>query len=216
MIFVNFKTYEQGTGEKAIALARVCEEVKKKVGVEIVLVVQAVDIFRLTKAVGLPVWAQHVDGIEFGANTGQVLTEAVLGAGAKGAILNHSENKVPTEVVGEAVERLKSLGMKALICSESIEEAEEMAKAGPDFLAYEPLEFIGSREISVAKARPEVILNFVGKFPDLAVIVGAGVHCREDVEVSLKLGAKGILVATDVVLAKDAGKELTELARGFG
>ena len=50
MIFVNFKTYRQGTGEEALRLGKLCREVAQKTSLEIISVVQAVDIFRLTQA----------------------------------------------------------------------------------------------------------------------------------------------------------------------
>jgi triosephosphate isomerase len=215
MIFVNFKTYQQGTGQKALQLVKICQKIAEKEKIEIIPVVQAVDIFRISQSSSLPVWTQHLDEIGFGANTGRVLAEAVLAAGASGAILNHSENKIPTEIIRETVERAKSLGLRVLVCSESVEEAGEIIKSKPDFLGYEPPEFIGSQKDSVATARPGVIADFVKKFPALPIIIGAGIHSRQDVEIGLKLGAKGILVASGVVLAKEPEKKLTDLAKGF-
>jgi len=215
MIFVNFKTYRQGTGEKALELAKICQEVKEQEKVEIIPVVQAADIYRLGKAVSLPVWTQHIDNIEFGPNTGSLLPEAIREAGASGTILNHSENKLPFEVIKETIGRLKDLSMRVLVCSESIEEGKKIAEFKPDFLAYEPPELIGNREISVSTAKPRVLADFVAKFSQIPVIVGAGIHSFTDVKIALKLGAMGVLVATDVVLAGDQKKELTELAKGF-
>jgi len=215
MIFVNLKAYKQGTGKEAQELAKICQKVAKKEKLEIILAAQAADIFNLTQTVSLPIWSQHVDNIEFGPHTGSILPESVLAAGVSGTILNHSEKKIPFEVIGETVKRAKSLEMKVLVCCESIEEGEGIVKFQPDFLAYEPSEFIGSQEISVATARPEVINGFVKRFSELPIIVGAGVHSFQDVKVSLKLGAKGVLVATDIVLAKNPEKELEELARAF-
>ena len=77
MIFVNFKTYQQGTGEEAINLAKVCQQVEKKTSVKIIPLVQIVDLFRLTSQ-GFNVWGQHVDNINFGSHTGRILPQAVL------------------------------------------------------------------------------------------------------------------------------------------
>lgn len=215
MLVVNFKTYKEGTGGKAIGLAKVCQEVAKETGVEIIAVVQAADIFRLASKISLPVWAQHVDDIAFGPNTGQVLPETILAAGARGTILNHSENKLPIQVIGSIIARCKNLGLKTLACTESVEEAKEIAEFEPDFLAYEPPEFIGSRTTSVSTAKPGVIKDFVKEVKGIPILVGAGVHSQEDVRVAIKLGAVGVLVATDIVLAKDPKRELLELAEGF-
>lgn len=214
MIFVNFKTYRQGTGEGAVKLARILQEVEKKVGVEIIPLVQPTDIFRLSQQ-GFRVWAQHLDDINFGPNTGQVLPEAVLAAGVQGTLLNHSENKLPVEIIGDTLGRCRKLGLKTLVCAESIEEAKEIVEHKPDFLAYEPPELIGG-DISVSSAKPEVIRDFVKEIKGVPILVGAGIHTQKDVKTALRLGAKGILVSSHVVLTEDPKKALGDLATGFG
>lgn len=214
MIFVNFKTYKQGTGEKAVKLAKACQTVEKKTTIKIIPVVQVVDIFRIASQ-GFEVWTQHIDDINFGPNTGQILPQAIIAAGAKGTLLNHSEYKLPVEVIREIIKRCQALKLKTLVCSDSLEEAKAIVESKPDFIAYEPLEFIGSQTDSVSSAKPGVIRDFVKKIKKIPVLVGAGVHSQKDVKVALKLGAKGILVATDVVLAEKPEKELLDLAGGF-
>lgn len=214
MIFINFKTYDQGTGQAALRLAKICQLVEKKTSIEIIPIVQATDIFCLTSQ-GFKVWAQHIDDINFGPNTGQILPQAVKGAGAEGTLLNHSEYKLPVEVIKETLKRCQTLGLKTLVCSDNLSEAKEIIEAKPDLIAYEPPEFIGSRIDSVSIAKPGVIKDFTSKIKKTPVLVGAGIHSREDVKAALKLGAIGILVATDVVLAKKPEKELLDLAGGF-
>lgn len=214
MIFVNFKTYEQGTGKEAVKLAKVCQVVSKKASAIIIPVVQTADVFRLVSQ-GFEVWAQHVDDINFGPNTGQILPQAVVAAGAKGTLLNHSENKLPIEVIKEIIKHGQALKLETLVCADSLEEAKAIVEARPNFIAYEPPEFIGSQTTSVSSVKPEVIKDFVREIKEVPVLVGAGVHSQKDVKKALKLGAKGILVATDVVLAKNPEKELLDLAGGF-
>lgn len=215
MIFVNFKTYQSGTGKRAVELAKICQKIEKQTSVKIIPVVQAVDIFQLA-GLGIEVWAQHVDDIESGANTGQVLPEAISAAGAKGTILNHSENKLPIEVIGSTIKnlKLKIENFRVLVCAESIEEGREIAKFKPDFIAYEPPELIGGN-ISVSTAKPEVIRDFVIQVADISVIVGAGVHNQTDIRKGLELGAEGFLVSSDMMLAEIPQKELIDLAEGF-
>ncbi|MCJ7804754.1 triose-phosphate isomerase [Patescibacteria group bacterium] len=211
MIFVNFKTYQQGTGEAALFLAKICQEVEKTSGIKIIPVVQAVDIFRLASQ-GLTVWAQHVDEVDFGSYTGQVLSKSIFDAGAKGTLLNHSEKKLSFEKVKNILQGLK--GLQSLICVESIKEGQQVAELKPDFLAYESSELIGG-QVSVSQARPEIIREFVDKIRDIPVLVGAGIHKQIDVKRALELGAKGVLVSSDVVLADNPQQELLDLAGGF-
>ncbi|HUS59794.1 MAG TPA: triose-phosphate isomerase [Nevskiaceae bacterium] len=215
MIFVNFKTYRQGTGEAAIKLTQICQAVEKKTSVKIFPVVQTVDIFRVVEEMNGPIWAQHVDDIEYGQNTGQALPEAIKAAGAQGTLLNHSENKLPVEVIGETIKRCQNLKLKVLVCSGNLEEAKEIVAFKPDFLAYEPPELIGSQTASVSTAKPGVIKNFVTEIKNIPVLVGAGIHSQQDAKMGLKLGAVGILVSSDVVLAQNPEKELLDLAGGF-
>jgi len=214
MIFVNFKTYQEGTGEKAAKLAKICQTVAQKTSLEIIPLVQTADLFRLS-CQALTVWAQAVDDIGFGANTGRVLPEAILAAGAEGVLLNHSENKIPTQIMGTLLPRCRKLGLKSLVCAESIEEAREIEKFKPDYLAYEPSEFIGSQTASVSSAKPEVIKEFIKQIKSLPVLVGAGIHSQKDVKIALELGAKGILVSSSIVLARAPQKKLIDLAEGF-
>jgi len=194
MIFVNFKTYQQGTGEAALVLAKICQEVEKETGVQIIPIAQAADVSRLVN-VGLDVWSQHV-----------------FVSGTKGVLLNHSEKKLSFEDLRIMMEKRQNF--QILICAESIEEGQKMATLKPDFLAYEPPELIGG-EISVSQARPEIIRDFVEKIRDIPILVGAGIHQQNDVKKALELGVKGILVSSDVVLSDNPQQELLDLAGGF-
>ncbi len=210
---MNFKTYESGTGEAALRLAEICHKVEEKTSVEIIPVIQAVDIFRLTQQ-GFRVWAQHVDNIKYGQYTGQILPEAVVAAGAKGTILNHSENKLSLGEIRQIIEKIKCLGLKSLVCAQSLEEGKQIASIEPEFIAYEPPELIAGN-ISVSASKPGVIDGFVKEIKNIPVLIGAGIHIRADIKKGLELGAKGFLVSSDVMLAKDPEKELLDLAQGF-
>jgi len=213
MIFVNFKTYQKGTGKSALLLAKYCLEVEKETGVKIIPVVQVADINLLKD---FNVFTQHVDDISFGPNTGKILPQTVIEAGAKGTLLNHSESKIPFRVIGSTIQKIKALdnNFKVLVCCESIDEAQEVIEFGPDFLAYEPPELIGG-DIPVSKAKPEVISEFTKTIKDIPVLVGAGIKTGDDVKKATELGAKGVLVSSDLLLAEDFKKELLELALAF-
>lgn len=144
VLFVNFKTYEEATGKNAVALAKLCEAVAKKSGASIVPVVQALDLRAVAAAVSLPVFAQHVDAVSFGSNTGKILPEALKQAGAVGTVLNHAEFKQPNEVIQKAVVRCKENGLLVMACAETQERAVQLSAFSPDFLAVEPPELIGS------------------------------------------------------------------------
>src|SRR3989304_2816623 len=93
MIFVNYKTYEEGTGQKAVDLTRILESVAHETQIKIPPVVKASDVKEAVSSTTLEVWTQKVDPVEFGAHTGSIVPEAVLDDGAMGTFLNHSEAK---------------------------------------------------------------------------------------------------------------------------
>ncbi len=216
MIFVNFKTYEQSTGSKALELLKILEEVSVATNVQIIAAVQAADIKESASFSKLSIWAQHVDGVSYGAHTGATLPQAVKDDGAVGTFLNHSERKFSSfEELKTAHEDAKKVGLQTLIFAASIEECKKVATLTPDYIGYEPPELIASKDTSVAKAKPEIIKAVVDVIPEIPIIVGAGVKDQNDVRVSLQLGAKGVALASAVILAEDPKLVLIDLAKGF-
>jgi len=220
VLFINFKTYAEATGKNAVLLAKKAEAVSKKRNVSIALVVQAPDLRLVSKAVELPVFAQHIDPIEFGGNTGCILPEAVLEAGASGTVLNHAENKRPNDFLEKAVARAKAAGLAVLVCAESLERAAQIASfaAKPDFIAIEPPELIGGN-VSVSTANPSLISGGVAVVkraaPKICVITGAGIKSGADVRKALELGTSGVFVASGIVKASDQGKAIEALVSGM-
>src|SRR5207302_11406164 len=100
-IIVNFKTYIEATGKRAVQLAKIANQVSKDSGVTIAVAPQFTDLKSVTEAVEIPVFSQHVDSIKPGAYTGHILAEAVKAAGASGTILNHSERRIKISEIEE-------------------------------------------------------------------------------------------------------------------
>lgn len=218
MFFINFKVYEQGTGANALALIKILEEVAIETQIKIIPVVQAADVKEAVESSKLEIWTQHIDSVEFGAHTGAILPEAVIEDGAVGTFLNHSEKKFSSfEKLSNAHRRAKEVGLKTLIFAANLDELEQVLKLKSDFVSYEPPELVGSTKETVATAHPDVIEKSANLAREVGIplIIGAGVHSAEDVSTSIRLGALGIAVATDVVKASDPKKELEELVKGF-
>lgn len=218
MIFLNFKTYKSGTGKFALEMAKIVEEVSKETGIKIVSVVQPTDIREVVLEIATEVWSQKVDPVEFGAHTGSIIPEAVIDDGAIGTVLNHSEDRFSDfETLTKAYDRAKEVGLKTLIFAKDLEELEKVASLKPDYISYEPPSLIGSKDISVATAEPEIIkeASEISKKTGILLIVGAGVHSKDDVKKCLELGAVGVAVASDVMNAVDPRKELMDLCLGF-
>jgi triosephosphate isomerase len=214
VIVVNFKTYLQATGDKAIQLAEICDRVAKKTGVRIVACPQLGDI-RACRETGVECFSQHVDGIEPDRHTGFVTVEAAKAAGAVGTLLNHSEHRISVDELKKTLERIKiSGGFESCVCSATLEETVNFSKLFPTFISYEPPELIGSRDKSVASEKSDVVARAVDAVP-IPLLIGAGVHSTDDVKVAMKLRAVGILVSSGVVLATEPESVLLELAEAF-
>ena len=218
VIVVNVKTYKEGTGKNALELARIMEDVGNEYGIRMIIAVQPTDIFKIADDVSIEVFSQHMDAIDYGSNTGWILPHTIKEAGAKGVLVNHSEHRMKLEDIAFNMEMAKKIGLQTIACAGNVNVARALATFKPDYVAIEPPELIGG-EISVTSARPEVIKNAVdavrGINENVEVLCGAGIKNGGDVARAIELGAKGILVASGVVKAKDRKMVLEDMARAL-
>lgn len=233
MLWVNFKIYKETFGDGALRLAEACKKVSAKTKIKIIPVVSSLDLYRIKKEIGGEVWLQNINHFLEGQKTGWISALQAVALGAGGALINHSEHKIPKGTILKILSCLKDLkdpispepeqarfgtgNFQTMLCFRTKGQAEKWVKKlknPPDFVAYEPPELIGG-EISVSQAKPEVIKRMVEILPKHKIIIGAGIHSKEDVKKALELGAKGVLVSSAVVLSKEPEKKLLELAEGF-
>lgn len=189
MIIVNFKKYLSGEG--AVELARICKKIADETKIRIVTCVTTEDLDGCLAA-GVECWSQKPEEEKYNF---------------AGTLVNHSDYRIIDWPVMKE-------GLIVCVCVKDVEEAIKMEKWRPNFIAYEPLELIGNKEKSVSSEHPEDIRNLV-EAVKTPVLIGAGVHNAQDVKVGLELGARGVLVATDVVKAENPERELRELAEAF-
>ena len=215
IVIVNFKTYAEGTGRKALELAKAAEEVSRETGICFSVAPQFVDIPIIVREVDIPVFAQHIDPIKPGSHTGHILPEAVKEAGADGTLINHSERRLRLADIDAAVTMARELDLITVVCTNNTSVSAAAAALKPDMIAVEPPELIGTG-IPVSKAKPEVVTSTVEAVkkinPDVTVLCGAGITNGDDVAAALKLGTEGVLVASGIVKAKDPRKVMEEFA----
>jgi triosephosphate isomerase len=215
IILVNFKTYLEGTGKKAVELAKGAEKVYKQTSICIGLAPQYSDISNLVNTVALPIFAQHIDFQDAGSFTGHVLPEAVKAAGAVGTLINHSERRLKLADIDAAIARAREVGLVSVVCSNNAKVSAAVAALEPDMIAIEPPELIGTG-IPVSKAKPEVVSGTVELVrrvnQKVTILCGAGITKGEDVSAALRLGTAGVLVASGIVKAKDPYTVMREFA----
>ncbi len=209
MIIVNFKAYKGAIGENAVKLSEQCVKAGENTGEDVIVAAQPYDIPKLSGNV----YAQHIDPIEPGSNTGSVLAEGLKNAGVSGTLLNHSEKRLNPKLIKSIVDKCKELELTTVVCAQTPEECGKLSKLDPDYIAFEPPELIGG-DISVSEEEPEVIKEAV-KASKKPVLTGAGIKTGKDVEKSIELGCKGVLVASGVVKAENTYEEILELCEGL-
>lgn len=215
MILVNFKIYEETFGDGAVKLAEVCKRVMEKTKVKIIPVVSALDVYKIYKEVEIEVMIQSVDEYDEGAKNGYISPIQAQISGAIGSLLNHSEHQLKPGTIKKILKKWPK-DFKSVVCLKRLGQTETWAKKlKADFIAYEPSELIGSKDKSVATEKPEMIKKIVEMYPSIPVIIGAGIKSKEDIEISLKLGAKGILISSAIVKSTDPESELLKLASAF-
>jgi triosephosphate isomerase len=215
IIIVNFKTYLEATGRKAVELAKQAEKVSKETGAHIVVSPQFADICRVAETVEIPVYAQHIDHIKPGSHTGEVLADSVKEAGAVGTLINHSERQMKLADIDAVIKMAIEKDLVSCVCTNNPAVSAAVAYLHPDIISIEPPELIGSG-VAVSKAKPEEVtrtIQLVRKVNSEALILcGAGISHGEDVAVALKLQTQGVLVASAIVKAKDPYRVMREFA----
>lgn len=214
LIVVNFKTYESAHGNNATQLATAMKEVGEETGAAFVAATSPFDLHVVHNTnPALTVWAQHLDPIGFGSNTGRLHPATAVERGARGTLLNHAERQIPFEQIADTIEALSD-GFTTCVCAADIEQAKKIATLGPDFIAVEPPELIGG-DISVTSADPEIVRGTVEAVkqvnPEVSVLCGAGVKNGADVAKAIELGAKGVLLASGVTQSSDVYATLKDL-----
>nr|WP_319375504.1 triose-phosphate isomerase [uncultured Methanoregula sp.] len=214
LVLVNLKTYKEGMGNRAHLIANEAQRVMQESGVTIGLAPSFIDLHPLAHHFAIPVYAQHVDGCEPGANTGHLTVEAIRTAGAAGSLVNHSERRLTIAEIESSVRGLAAAKLISVVCTNNEATSAGAAALGPNYVAIEPPELIGSG-VSVSKANPDIIRKSVAAVravnPNVKVLTGAGIQSGECVKIAIDLGTDGVLLASSVVKSKEPGTVLRDL-----
>ncbi len=207
-------------GEGSVKLAKAAQQVSNSLNgrVQIVACPPQPALSLVRENVHIPVFSQHVDDAREGSTTGFFIPEMAKSFGAQGSLINHSEHRVNFNAIQSLVGILRKLEMVSVVCARSASEVSDIAQFSPDYIAIEPPELIGSGK-AVSKENPSIITNSIEAAAkvshEVEVICGAGITDAADVRSALKLGAKGILVASGVIKAPSWVDKIAELASGY-
>ncbi|GGN89601.1 triose-phosphate isomerase [Haloarcula pellucida] len=208
-VLVNLKAYPCDPIEVATAAADVADDS----GVRIAVAPQAAHLSTVAET-GVETWAQHVSPNEHGSHTGSTLAEAVADAGAAGTMLNHSENRLKLADIDASLDAAERADLETIVCANNPDQIGAAAALGPDAVAVEPPELIGTGT-PVSKADPDIVTGAVDAAArvdgDVDVLCGAGISTGEDLVSASDLGASGVLLASGVAKADDPRAALEDL-----
>lgn len=212
MLIVNCKNYCSITADSLADLVKAAEKTAARYNTHIAIS-PPLHLLGMQTSSGIDILAQHVDTKPPGSTTGHIVPELLKDAGVSGSLLNHSEHRLDPETIPETIERLRSLAMTSVLCTQDAEETALYAPLCPDYIAVEPPELIGTGR-SVSTERPDIISEAAEAVHGTRTVLlcGAGIVTEHDVVRAKELGAAGILVASGVVKATDPGMALDKLA----
>jgi len=208
-VLVNLKAYDCDPVQIATAAADVADDSGVRVGVA----PQAAAIDAVADT-GVETWAQHVSPVEHGSHTGTIHADAAAAAGAEGTLLNHSERRLKLADIDASIDAAKRADLEICACANNPDQIAAVTALGPDSVAVEPPELIGTGT-PVSQADPEIVEGAVAAAadvdPSVDVYCGAGISTGEDVVAAGELGATGVLLASGVAKADDPEAALWDL-----
>lgn len=214
IVILNYKTYLESSGLKALELAHDLESAASESGITMVASPQAADIYRISEETSLPIFAQHIDPISPGGHTGANLIDTLIESGISGSLINHSEKRMKLADIDEVIKLCGVNEIESCVCTNNIETSKAVAALGPDAVAVEPPELIGTG-IPVSQAQPEVVEDTVKEVKainkDIKVLCGAGITTGDDMKAAMDLGADGVLLASGIIKAESPKQALLDL-----
>jgi triosephosphate isomerase len=208
-VLVNLKAYDCDAAAIGSAAAAVADEADADVAVA----PQTAQLAAVT-GTGVETWAQHVSPVDHGSHTGSTHAGAVGRAGAVGTLLNHSERRLTLADIDAGIEAAQATGLETVVCANNPDQIGAVAALGPDAVAVEPPELIGTGT-PVSRADPNIVTDAVEAAaavdPTVDVYCGAGISTGADVAAAAELGADGVLLASGVAKADDPAAALRDL-----
>lgn len=208
MIFLNFKTYPETSGDNTLKLCRLIQDKR------VIPCLQAVDIYKIKQVLpDLEIWAQHADPFTPGKFTGYQLPASLKAAGAQGVLINHSDHPVELEIIKATLNLCQLIKLKVMIITDSLKLIEKVNLLQPDFIGFEDPKLIGG-PIAMIDAREDLVKQ-ASQLAQMPLIVGGGIRTADHVKKSLQLGGLGVILASEFAKSTNPEKTLQDLVGGL-
>ena len=212
LFIVNFKTYKNGTGAEAVKMAKKLEAVVKRSKANVMFSVQNADLYRVSKAVKIPLLAQHADPVGYGAFTGKDIVECLKENGASGIMINHYEDRINLISIDRIIKKTKECKMTSVVCVDGPRLAMLVTRMRSDYISIEPPDLIGTG-IAVSRVRPEILVEALSLIRDIPVLCGAGISTENDVKKALEIGCRGVIISSAIMKSDRPGAKLNEFLK---
>ena len=191
-------------GERMLRLAKAVDEIAAEYDLDVIITPQYADIRMIAENTShIHVYAQHMDYLRPGRGLGSVLPESIKEAGAVGVMLNHAEKKLTLDEIEKTIARADEVGLATIVCADSVQEIEAVAKLSPNLIVAEPTELIGTGVTSDMGYVRDTIEAVRRIDPDLMVLQGAGISTPDDVARVIRAGALATGCTSGVMRAAD-------------
>lgn len=213
MLVINLKNYPIDLDKFLKCLV---DLVETKYPVDIVLCPSVAELSEVKKIVDdkIRVFAQHCDPKSGSKSTGFITAEKLHDIGIDGVILNHSEHRISLKEIEYTLEQLKNVGIPTVVGIERIEDISEM-NFQPDYLLYEPSEYIGNSQMTNAKSvveeKSSTLREMKNKFGDLEILIGAGVKSETDFEEIYRMDFAGVALSSIITESENIVEKLEEI-----
>ena len=191
-------------GERMLRLAKAVDEIAAEYDLDVIITPQYADIRMIAENTShIHVYARHMDYLRPGRGLGSVLPESIKEAGAVGVMLNHAEKKLTLDEIEKTIARADEVGLATIVCADSVQEIEAVAKLSPNLIVAEPTELIGTGVTSDMGYVRDTIEAVRRIDPDIMVLQGAGISTPDDVARVIRAGALATGCTSGVMRAAD-------------
>ncbi len=221
IIILNLKAYKEGMNKSLYTILDIVDSVSREYNnIDFAIAPNIIYLLDATKnRKRTLIFAQHADPVPYGAYTGHIPLAAIKDIGVDGVIVNHSERQVTFQVIENVVGMAQRNGLRTCVCGGDIVEIRAISRIKPIYTAFEPPELIGTGR-SVSRVMPDILKKSVNIILEESEgksipVCGAGISNKTDVEMAFRSGARGILVASAFVKAKDRKSLLMQFAEAI-
>ena len=171
-------------GERMLRLAKAVDEIAAEYDLDVIITPQYADIRMIAENTShIHVYAQHMDYLRPG--------------------LNHAEKKLTLDEIEKTIARADEVGLATIVCADSVQEIEAVAKLSPNLIVAEPTELIGTGVTSDMGYVRDTIEAVRRINPDIMVLQGAGISTPDDVARVIRAGALATGCTSGVMRAAD-------------